>query len=113
MEYQKHTFPGARGDTPLSVRKFPRGPLKYRDVYEAVKIAFNRSAGQEDESDVYDINLHGIDPVAVAQNACVVLEERSGIYPNMDQADRTENVVMRDDQPLVSGSSDYEDRADG
>lgn len=86
IRLQPHTFTGARGDTFLSVHNAPHtDQLTYRDVYEAVLVGFNRAAGQSDDADVYGINLTRVDPVAAAQNTCIVLEQRAGIFPNIEK----------------------------
>lgn len=88
MTYQPHTFLGLRGDTTLGDTQ-DHAPLTYRDVYEAVLVGLNRSGMQPDDGDVYKLDLPDIDPVAVAQNTCVVLEERAGIYPNINKKGTT------------------------
>lgn len=85
MTDQPHTFRGSRGDTPLATGK----TLTYHDVYQAVLIGLNRSSEKPDDNDVYNLDLPDIDPVAVAQNTCVVLEERAGIYPNINKKGTT------------------------
>jgi len=69
---QAHTFVGERGDTTVSV--------KLRDVYFAVLEGLRLASGADT---VDQIDLEGVDEIAVAQNTCVAIEQVVGIYPNV------------------------------
>lgn len=90
---QDHTFTGKRGDTVINLGEQSAGAhtIRYRDVYEAVLIGLNRAAGRADDAPMYGeagIDLSEIDPGAAAQNVCCVLEQRAGIFPNINQANQ-------------------------
>ena len=69
---QPHTFVGERGDTAVSV--------KLRDVYFAVLEGLRLASGADS---IDQINLEGVDEIAIAQNTCVAIEQVVGIYPNI------------------------------
>lgn len=84
---QPHTFVGKRGETVINPgeRAADAPTLRYRDVYDAVLVGYNRARGMEDQEDPYYGDNHDIDPVALAQNVCVRLEELAGIFPNINK----------------------------
>jgi hypothetical protein len=96
---QDHTFPGKRGDTLVE-------GVTYRDVYEAVQVGINRAAGESDDNDVFNINMDDLDPVAIAQNTCVNVEQRQGIYPNVANLE----VIMNTKEIVASLNKQNADR---
>lgn len=83
---QAHTFVGKRGETIINPgeRAADAPTLRYRDVYDAVLVGYNRARGANDNADPYS-GEDSIDPVALAQNVCVRLEELAGIFPNINK----------------------------
>lgn len=69
---QPHTFTGQRGEAIVAVR--------VGAIYDAVQEGIRRASGADSFEQV---DLEGVDPVAIAQNTCVVIEELVGTYPNI------------------------------
>lgn len=69
---QPHTFTGERGEAIVAVR--------VGAIYDAVLEGIRRAAGSPES--VEQVDLEGVDVVAIAQNTCVAVEELVGTYPN-------------------------------
>ena len=72
---QPHTFVGTRGDTVVTLRVY--------DIYQAVLQGVMDACGAES---VEQINLEGVDEIAIAQNTCVAVEKVVGIFPNIPRS---------------------------
>lgn len=72
QEHQPHTFLGERGDVFVEIRM--------RDIYGAVMAASATATGA---NSIADANLGDATPTSMAQNTCVAVEQKLGIYPNI------------------------------
>ena len=69
---QPHTFTGDRG-------KY-QDMISLRMIYDAVQEGIRLSCG----ADSFDqVDLEGVDPIAISQNTCCEIERQLGIYPNI------------------------------
>lgn len=54
--------------------------VTFRDVYDCIALAFGRSSGLPDSQwqtmEIYELQVSEMDPIAICQNACVLLRER-------------------------------------
>lgn len=54
--------------------------VTFRDIYDCIALAFGRSSGLLDDEwmtkSIYELPTERSDPIAVCQNACVLLRER-------------------------------------
>lgn len=70
---QPHTFTGQRGEHVVT-------GLTMGQIYNVVREGTRRACGADS---LEQIDLEGVDDVAIAQNTCCALEEQLGIYPNI------------------------------
>ena len=72
-EGQPQTCEGDRGKVEVH-------GITFRDVYDCVALAFGHCSGLPEEKwltgQIYDLESIAIDPIALCQNACVLLGER-------------------------------------
>jgi hypothetical protein len=89
---QAHTETGERGKTEIK-------GIRFRDLADCIVCAFvdacptrpdemrvRADDGTLNYNDIYELDLTGIDPLALVKNAGVRVEKMMGIYPNLPSA---------------------------